>query len=411
MVVSLTVVPVLAARYLARRRMPTTGPVYGILVRGYEFLLRAGLRFPRLTVLLALLAVLPGWWLCGHVKTGFMPAMDEGAFILDYWMPVGTSLAETDKVMRRVETILQDTPDVDHYLRRTGAEAGFFATEPFTGDILVSLKPAGQRRGMDELFGVLRERIAREVPELGTVEFVPLVRDQINDLAGVSSPVEIKIFGPDLAVLRGIAERTKKILERWESDNKVTDVKMDMVLGNPDIVVRTDKVQAAHVDLTEQDVESQLSAALYGQVAATLPERDRLTNIRVRYPDAVRFDVEGLPQLPISLSGTQAASIPAAAGTATSPGAKYVQLGQLAQSSARARPTSFGARTSSPSSPSRPNWAIGIWAPSTANCRMNWAASTFPPATAGNWRATTARSRNRSPACSPCSSWPRPSSS
>ncbi len=198
MVVSLTLVPVLAARYLARRRMPSTGPIYDKLVNGYEGLLRIGLRFPRSTIALALLAVVPGWWLFNHVQTGFMPAMDEGAFVLDYWMPVGTSLAQTDKVLQRVETILRNTPDVAGYLRRTGAELGFFATEPFTGDILISLKPPGQRRSMEELFDVLREQLAREVPELATVEFVPLVQDQINDLSGVKSPVEVKIFGPDL---------------------------------------------------------------------------------------------------------------------------------------------------------------------------------------------------------------------
>jgi CzcA family heavy metal efflux pump len=331
MVVSLTLVPVLAARFLARRRMPSTGPVYGVLVRGYEVLLRAGLRFPRLTVILALLAILPGWWLCTHIETGFMPEMDEGAFILDYWMPVGTSLAETDKVMRRVETILQDTPDVNRYLRQTGAENGFFATEAFRGDILISLKPPGQRRPMGELFDVLRERIEHEVPELANnIECVPLVRDQINDLGGVSSPIEVKIFGPDLAMLRELAGQTRKILQNWKSEKKVADVKMDLVLGNPDIVVRPDSVQTARVGLTAQDVESQLTAALYGQVAATLPERDRLTNIRVRYSDAVRFDTERLAQLPIGLLGAPATPTSAGSAAAAPSGVGYVQLGQLA---------------------------------------------------------------------------------
>ena len=58
-----------------------------------------------------------------------MPEMDEGAFVLDYNMPVGTSLSQTDKVLRRVEKVLLDTPDVQGYIRRTGAELGFFATE------------------------------------------------------------------------------------------------------------------------------------------------------------------------------------------------------------------------------------------------------------------------------------------
>jgi CzcA family heavy metal efflux pump len=329
MVVSLKIVPVLAARYLTRRRMPSTGPVYDRLVRSYEVLLRIGLKFPRISVLLALLAVLPGWWLFNRVETGFMPEMDEGAFILDYWMPVGTSLDHTDMVMRRVETILQQTPDVDRYLRQTGAENGMFATEAFRGDILISLKPPGKRRSMEQLFEALREQIAREVPELATVEFVPLVRDQINDLNGVKSPIEVKIFGSDLKVLRGLAEQVQKILEEWERDKKVADVKMDMVLGNPDIVIRPDSMQTQRVGLMAQDVETQLNAALYGQVVSTLPERDRLTNIRIRYPDSLRFDPDRLSRLPIALPATTPSPVTGTGATApTNP--NFVFLGQLA---------------------------------------------------------------------------------
>ena len=88
--------------------MPTTGPIYAIFANGYEGLLRAGLRFPRFSVLLALLMVIPVWWLSQNVKWGFMPDMDEGAFVIDYWMPVGTSLNQTDKVVRRVEDIPEE---------------------------------------------------------------------------------------------------------------------------------------------------------------------------------------------------------------------------------------------------------------------------------------------------------------
>ena len=84
-------------------------------------------------MLLALLAVIPGW-MCARLsdrkhreihglETGFMPEMDEGAFVLDYNMPVGTSLAQTDKVLRRVEEVLLETPDVEGYIRRTGRRA------------------------------------------------------------------------------------------------------------------------------------------------------------------------------------------------------------------------------------------------------------------------------------------------
>jgi CzcA family heavy metal efflux pump len=324
MVVSLTIVPVLAARFLGRRPMPTTGPVYNLIADCYEGLLKVGLRFPITALLLAILAALPLWWTYTHLETGFMPDMDEGAFVLDYHMPVGTSLAQTDKVLRRVEAVLERTPDISGYIRRTGAELGFFATEPYTGDILVSLKPAGERRPAEELFDVLREEIKAEVPELET-EFVPLVQDQINDLAGVDSPIEVKVFGPDFSKLRELAEQVGEIVEKVEG---VEDMNANVLLGNPDVVIRPDSLQTARVGLTELDIESQLNAALYGQVASTVPEQDRMTKIRVRYPDRVRFDRERLGLLPISLAtATSPAVTTSPAATA---GMGFVPLGQLA---------------------------------------------------------------------------------
>ena len=88
---------------------------------------------------------------------------------------------------------------------------GFFATESYTGDILVSLKPSGQRRPMNELFDALRDELKEKVPELET-EFVPLVLDQIGDLAGVEQPIEVKVFGPEPATLRELAAKVGEIL-------------------------------------------------------------------------------------------------------------------------------------------------------------------------------------------------------
>jgi CzcA family heavy metal efflux pump len=328
MVVSLTIIPVLAARFLGRRPMPSSGPIYNVLANSYEGMLKVGLRFPLLSLLLALLAVIPLYLLATHLETGFMPDMDEGAFVLDYNMPVGTSLAQTDKVLRRVEEVLLKTPDIQGYIRRTGAELGFFATESYTGDILVSLKPGGERRGMEEIIDALRDELKEEVPELET-EFVPLVLDQIGDLAGVEQPIEVKVFGPDPATLRELAAKVGDITEKVPG---VVDVNTHVLLGNPDIVVRPDSVQTARVGLTELDVESQLNAALYGQVASTIPEQDRMTKIRVRYPDRVRYDRENLGRLPMSL----ATATPTAAPALTGPGAPaaagigFVPLEQLA---------------------------------------------------------------------------------
>jgi multidrug efflux pump subunit AcrB len=310
MLVSVTVIPVLTARYLAGRPMPSPGRVYQFFEAKYETMLRAVVHWPKLTLAASVLVIVPAAWIFTHVESGFMPDMDEGAFVLDYFMPVGTSLAETDRVMRRVEAVLLDTPDVAAYVRRTGAELGFFATEPFTGDVLVSLKPPGERRSMQQVIEAVRARLESEVPQL-EVEFVPLIQDQINDLAGVEAPVEIKLFGSDYAVLRRLAGEVGAAVESTEG---CVDVDPHVRQGNPDMIVHVDSVEAERVALSTQSVEEQLNAAMYGQVAATLPEKERLTNIRVRYPDRVRFNLHRLGTLPLEV-----------------PGGGYVPLDQLAQ--------------------------------------------------------------------------------
>jgi CzcA family heavy metal efflux pump len=325
MVVSLTIIPVLAARFLGRRPMPTTGPIYDRAAHAYEGLLKSGLRFPRLWVAAALCMMFPAWWLVDHVKTGFMPDMDEGAFVLDYELPVGTSLSQTDKVLRRVEEVLRKTPDVSGYIRRTGAQLGLFATESYTGDILISLKPPEQRRSMAEVFEDVEKEVREAVPELATLELIPLVHDQINDLSGVSKDIEVKLFGPDVNVLRELAEQVGKIVEKAPD---IKEVNPNVQLGNPDIIVRTKSAEAARMGLTQMDIELQMNAALYGQVATTIPEQDRMTKIRVRYPDSVRYDRQGLGRLPISFLPVPAAA-PAAGGPVAA-GLNFVPLEDLA---------------------------------------------------------------------------------
>jgi len=297
MVVSLTLIPVLATRFLARRRMPTTGPIYGFVAGRYERLLRFGLSAPRLTLILALAAAAPAWWLWQNAKSDLLPNMDEGALMLDYEMPAGTSLEQTGKVLARVEAVLDNTPDVAGYIRRTGAENGLFVTESFRGDILVSLKPQRERRSMSEIKALIDKQIHEVAPEMISLELTALIQDQMNDLVGLERPIEIKVFGPDPMVLRQLAIKVADVAESLH----LAEVNAHAQLGNPDLVVRPDGVETARLGLTVQDVENQLSAALYGQLAGTITEQDRLTSIRVRYPDAVRYDRDRLQQLPISL--------------------------------------------------------------------------------------------------------------
>src|SRR5947209_3774989 len=133
------------------------------------------LRRPRFVFAFLIPLLLLGFLAFKNVPSGFMPVMDEGGFILDYISPPGTSLAETDRLLRQVESILQETPEVQTYSRRTGLQLGGGITEANTGDFFVRLKPF-PRRGIEEVMDGVREEIEQHVPGL-QIELLQLMED------------------------------------------------------------------------------------------------------------------------------------------------------------------------------------------------------------------------------------------
>jgi multidrug efflux pump subunit AcrB len=367
MVISLTLVPVAAAKFLAGRPMPEPGPIYRFLANGYEMLLSVALKFPWVSLAFSLAAVVAGVILYTGIpgpkkegkepqakqegtapeakekekaseprlkglQTGLMPAMDEGAFIFDYLAPSGTPLAQTEEMVRDVEHILSENPDVQSYVRRTGAELGLFATQTNRGDIQVILRPDEddpislfkkrvrppfadvetelKERGMklDEdgkkyirqkyrrrPVAKVMEEIEDEVKEHFSehqlkIDLIQIMQDELNDLSGANKPVEVKIFGPDYKQLRDLAEKVGDKLKKNGKGRGFKEVNSGVREGNPDLMVEIDGPQATRMGLTPEAVERQLKVMYSGQVATKLRESaERITDVRVRYPDAVRF--------------------------------------------------------------------------------------------------------------------------
>ncbi len=249
----------------------------------------------RASVAGTLVAVAVGALAYTRLETGFLPEMDEGGFVLDYRLPPGTSLAETDQVISQIETILRATPEVAAYSRRTGSQLGFFATEQNEGDILVRLKDA-RRRDSEEIIDDLRTQIESRLPQ-AHAEFVKLLEDVINDLAGEPRPVEIKLFGNDLQVLQHTAT---EIGARVEKLPGVVELYNGVSAGSPELVARIDPVRAGRAGLTVQAISTQLNSALVGHRVTQIREGDRLTGVRVRLPDETRFDFAKISNVPIT---------------------------------------------------------------------------------------------------------------
>ncbi|HET6373657.1 MAG TPA: efflux RND transporter permease subunit, partial [Candidatus Polarisedimenticolia bacterium] len=249
-----------------------------------------GLAFAGVLALGALTAVL--YW---QIPSGFLPAMDEGGFVLDYLTPPGTALEETDRLIRKVEGIVATTPEVASFSRRTGSELGLFATQQNKGDILVRLKARSQRRrSAGEIIAALRPKVQEAAPG-AEIEFVQLLQDMIGDLEGAPTPIEVKIFGDDPEVLEKVAALVEPVLRDVRG---VVDL-VGLQRGNPEISFDIDTVAAGRLGLTVEGISDQLAAGWLGEVATSLRLLDRSIPVRVRYPDDYRFDPSRLGNTPV----------------------------------------------------------------------------------------------------------------
>ena len=279
------------ARWAVPHHRPA-GEWHGRIEWVYERLLGMMVGRPLLSVAVAALLAALTVGLFYQVGTGFFPAADEGGFVLDYLTPEGSALAETDRQVRKIEQVVAETPEVASYSRRTGSELGLFATAQNSGDILVRLKPRSQRsRSSDEVIGDVRERVHEAVP-LVDIEFVQLLQDMLGDLEGNAEPIEVKIFGDDSDRL---SELAGPVEEMMSTITGVVDV-VGPQQGNPEVTWTVDPVAAERSGLTVQQVSHQLAGNWLGQVATELRLADRTIPVRVRLPDAVRFNPDRLPQ-------------------------------------------------------------------------------------------------------------------
>jgi Cu/Ag efflux pump CusA len=250
-------------------------------------------------VSLALVAVLlaGGWLLYGVIGSDFLPEMDEGAIVLDYWTPPGTALTDSDQMLSEVEKIIASLPDVASYSRRTGTELGFFVTEPNRGDFLIQLKPRKSRRGVDEVTDELRTKIAASQPAI-RADFGQVLEDVIGDLSGgVPQPIDVKIYGEDQGLLLGKARAAAAILGKVDG---VEDVFDGITVAGPKLSVRVIPEALPRFGLTAEALLSEIQPAMGGTVACSLRIRERLYDIRVfsRNPTSA-LAVDALRSLPV----------------------------------------------------------------------------------------------------------------
>jgi len=293
---SVTLVPLTAAKLMRARSAKQVGA--SSLTRAYGRAVRLIVRrkYTSLAVaagLCALAAVASS-----GVGVGFLPTMDEGAFVLDFFMPQGTSLEETNRIATRIDRILSGTAGIQTFTRRTGAEMGpATATEQNSGDILVRLAPAAQRRDVYAIMDEVRAKVATEVPEART-EMVQMLQDVLDDLSGRPNPLEVRILGPDPAQLDLLAHR---VAERIGELPDLEDFFDGIEGAVPTLRADVDPRATQRLGITPADVREDLAVAIAGREVSQVRVDNQSVGVRVRGPDRIRFDPQAIAAMPLAV--------------------------------------------------------------------------------------------------------------
>jgi CzcA family heavy metal efflux pump len=259
-----------------------------------------------------------------RLQTGFLPEMDEGSIVLDYVSPPGTSLEETDRMLKEVEKIINDVPEVQAYSRRTGTQMGFFITEPNNGDYLIQLKKKRDKT-TNEVIEELREEIESTQPAL-RIDFGQVIGDMLGDLMASIQPVELKIFGDDQEKLKELSQQAAEIITNVKGTADVFD---GIVIAGPSISIQPDYAKLAQYGITPANLQYQLQTSLEGNIVGNLFEKEQYSVIRLVYPGSRKLGMAEIKNLQIFLPDGRLKPISELATVSVHPGDAEIQRENL----------------------------------------------------------------------------------
>jgi len=320
-------------RMMAAEEASLGGGWFGRLLSVYESSMRRSLQHPAGLVLLCAVLIVASYFSYRALGSDLLPAFDEGGFVLDYVMPPGSSLDETNRVLAEVENILRAVPEVESTSRRTGLELGLAAvTEPNTGDIAVKLKQQ-RRRGVDDVISEVRAKVKAAQPVLD-VEFIQVLQDMIGDLTGAPEPVVVKLFSPDPELLSSWAPQVADALGKVSIAGKkpVVDVEdgIEKTTSGPAVQFTVNPQSAARAGFTAEDLGVVATAIIEGEPAtAPVIVNERPRTLRVRFPAADRLSLETMKHAMLVNSSGGTATLDTLAAIEELPGQTEVRRENL----------------------------------------------------------------------------------
>ena len=301
-VVSLTAIPVLCSLLLKvkpfdKGHAHTDGRLVHILKWTLKrTVLRFSLRQPAIVIAVVSTLLALSLMLYPQMGKDFLPAFHEETAIITTGAAPGTSLAEMETLAKAVENQIRQVPEVHHIGRRIGrAERSDHVVPINNVEFDIDFKKNTSDRSTREVLEDIRTRV-RTVPGTFSVISGPLSHRISHLLSGVSSPVAVKIFGPDLHTITSIGEQVQNVAK---SIPGLEDAKLDTQAQIPQLRIELDRERALAHGVSPGELNSELSTLLGGTVIAQLRENQRTIDLAVRLSQDWRGDAETIRNLPI----------------------------------------------------------------------------------------------------------------
>ena len=333
---AVTLVPVAMAVFVRGRLFrERSNPINRVLIRAYHPLVTTVLRHRGTVVVASLLVVLLSWIPWTRIGSEFMPPLQEGTILFMPTTLPGISIARMRELVRIQDGIIKSFPEVDHAWGKAGRANT--ATDPAGLDMVettITLKPEREWRA-----GMTYERLiaamdsALRMPGVTNAWAQP-IKGRIDMLAtGIRTPVGIKVFGPDLAVLERIGREIERVVQTVPGTRSAF---AERAVSGYYLDITIDRKEAARHGLNVGDVQEVIAAAVGGMaVTQTVEGRERY-GVRVRYPQELRDSPERLAEVLIPTSHNLGGEPAPTAAMGTSSGARsggttaYIPLGQVA---------------------------------------------------------------------------------
>jgi len=306
---AVTLVPVLMGYFIRGKVLPEhKNPVNRLLTAVYMPTLKAVLRFPKITLLLAVGVFLIGLWPVNKLGSEFIPPLDEGDLM---YMPTtypGISIGQARQLLQQTDKLIKTVPEVSSVFGKVGRAESATDPAPLTMiETFIQLKPQSEWRP-----GMTTEKLKKELDSLVQIPgltnaWVMPIKTRIDMLAtGIKTPVGVKIAGPDLAEIQKIGEQLEQIMV---SIPGTASVYSERVAGGRYIKVDIQREKAARYGLNIADVQQVIGSAVGGMNVSQSIEGLERYPINVRYPQAYRDSPEQLGLLPIVTPAGQRISL------------------------------------------------------------------------------------------------------